>query len=94
MVFDSSGNILPCTHFADFPLKEGVVIDKNHFALSGKFDSFWNDEVCEAVKFRESLWQYPADRCRTCEYWGGCIGGCPLLWSAFDPVEIIDQKEN
>jgi len=84
VAFDPVGNILPCTHFADFP----IISLQNQIDLQKDFTSIWqkDDEVCQ---FREELWRYPSPKCHECKYWGGCVGGCPLLWSFYDPLKII-----
>lgn len=93
VAFDHLGNVLPCTHFSESPMIEGAIDGKNHFGPRDTFSSFWQDENSEAGKFRHTLWRYPAKRCRSCHYWGGCIGGCPLLWAYYDPQKIIDRTK-
>jgi len=88
VAFDCFGNILPCTHFADFPLFTDAMSAKGEFLLKEKFIGMWEKGEL-ANKFRDELWQYPFPACEDCQYWGGCIGGCPLLWSHYDPIECI-----
>lgn len=93
VVFDPEGNILPCTHFSEMPLIENTMGDDGHFKLKEDFYKIWDDCSSVVGKFRAALWRYPAKKCERCEYWGGCVGGCPLLWTYFDPVAFIDRKE-
>lgn len=94
IVFDPDGNILPCTHFSEAPLIRNVMEKDGTFSLKDTFYDIWNNPQNEVGEFRSRLWRYPAKKCASCEYWGGCIGGCPLLWSHFDPTIFIDgQRE-
>jgi len=61
---------------------------KGKFLYKENFSAIW--EKGELTnQFRDELWQYPSPVCKDCKYWGGCIGGCPLLWSIYDPIECI-----
>ncbi|MBU0466051.1 MAG: radical SAM protein [Nanoarchaeota archaeon] len=92
VVFDPEENILPCTHFSEMPLIENATGDNGNLKLEENFWKIWEDPDGVAGEFRSALWRYPAKRCVDCEYWGGCIGGCPLLWTYFDPSEFIDGR--
>lgn len=92
VVFDSEGNILPCTHFSENPLFRNTIVKDKKFSLKGNFYERWADDTGAAGRFRLALWRYPAKKCVGCKYWGGCVGGCPLLWSYFDPLVYIDQE--
>ncbi len=85
VVFDPEGNILPCTHFSDSPLITKDMCSK----IKIDFLKIWNDPNGIPETFRRKLWRYPSKKCLNCEYWGGCVGGCPLLWTHFDPITII-----
>jgi len=89
VVFDPYGNILPCTHFGDAPLFENNSKQAQEVFMGDKFWTFWNNKNSPAGKFREALWQFPTEKCKNCDMWGACIGGCPLLWSHFDPRDYI-----
>lgn len=93
VVFDPAGNILPCTHFTKDPLVEGCKNKDGNFTLETSFSAIWSEPVGLPARFRSTLWTYPADKCNGCEFWGACIGGCPLLWTHFDPLVQIDRKE-
>lgn len=89
VAFDPNGNILPCTHFADFPLLTDGIGENGSFTHKDTFVDNW--ELVEGIpaQFRQQLWRYPSLRCQSCPYWGGCIGGCPLYWSVYDPRDYI-----
>ena len=93
VAFDPSGSILPCTHFSEAPLIKDAMAEGGHFKLKNSFPTIWKDPDSVAGKFRSELWRYPAKKCINCDYWGGCIGGCPLFWTSFDPITFIDRKE-
>lgn len=90
VVFDPDGNILPCTHFSEAPIISNTMSSNGGFILKEKFFEIWENSQNVVGKFRASLWRYPAHKCANCEYWGGCIGGCPLLWSYFNPLSFVD----
>jgi radical SAM protein with 4Fe4S-binding SPASM domain len=90
VVFDPNGNILPCTHFSEAPLIKNAMDKNENFAFRENFFEIWESPKNIVGKFRSTLWKYPAHKCIDCKYWGGCIGGCPLLWSRFDPLIFVD----
>lgn len=86
IAFDAEGNVLPCTHFAGYPLAmENINFDNK--SKINDFKVFLNRGLPK--KFRNELWRYPSKKCCDCEYWGYCVGGCPLLWLEKDPSVII-----
>lgn len=93
VVFDPVGNILPCTHFSEFPLASKARGLSEDFLFKDGFSVAWEDPLGEAAVFRSNLWKYPARKCASCEYWGGCVGGCPLFWTFFEPEEYIGREE-
>lgn len=90
VVFDPSGNILPCTHFSEAPIIKNTLTNDGRFSLKEEFFAIWENPQNTVGNFRSKLWRYPAHKCEGCKYWGGCIGGCPLLWSYFNPLTFVD----
>lgn len=91
IVFGPGGDILPCTHWAGFP------VVRNNLADDGKskivdFRRFWSEGA--PSEFKKSLWKYPSNRCVGCEYWGYCVGGCPLLWIEGSACDMIPGDDN
>ena len=84
--FEPNGNVLPCTHFAGTPLFNAMDKQK-HFAYRGKFAREWEGGVHK--DFVEASWKYPSPKCRSCQLWGICLGGCPFQWMHFDPKQYI-----
>ncbi|MFH1583300.1 MAG: radical SAM protein [Candidatus Falkowbacteria bacterium] len=93
VVFDPTGNVLPCTHFSEFPFITKAKGSSEEFLFQDGFSKVWENPLSEAAIFRSALWKYPARKCAGCEYWGGCVGGCPLFWLFFEPEEYIDREE-
>jgi radical SAM protein with 4Fe4S-binding SPASM domain len=85
LVFEPNGNVLPCTHFVGNPLfnwkEQGVTISEG-------FAQLWYGEYGIHGTFRKEIWRYPHKNCRGCRHWGKCVGGCPFLWTHFDPSMI------
>jgi len=84
--FEPNGNVLPCTHFAGRPLFNAMD-DCQRFAYRGRFAQEWEGGVHK--DFIEASWKYPSSKCRSCELWGICLGGCPFQWMHFDPNQYI-----
>lgn len=90
VAFEPNGNVLPCTHFANYPLFNMINDKIENFE---DFERSWYDSKGIHGEFREVIWQYPHSNCKNCHHWGKCVGGCPLLWTHFEPDEIIGGKE-
>ena len=90
VAFEPNGNVLPCTHFANYSLFN-MISDKIEDAED--FKKVWHSSKGIHGEFREAIWQYPHSNCKDCRHWGKCVGGCPLLWTHFDPNEVIGRKE-
>lgn len=84
IVFEPSGKIIPCTHFVNTELLQGI--DKEgRFVFQNRMNKVWMDDLGAVRQFQNLLWRYPSKECSECKIWGRCIGGCPLLWRVFDP---------
>ncbi|RKI64979.1 radical SAM protein [bacterium 1xD42-67] len=81
--FLSSGEIIPCTHLHDCVVENPIAKHMN----GAEFFECINSE--KMVSFRKQFWRYPAKACRFCREWGKCVGGCPIMWNAFDPNDFL-----
>lgn len=90
VAFEANGNVLPCTHFVEHPLFN---MNDLKIETAEEFADAWYSENGMHGSFMRKLWNYPVDKCRDCRYWGKCVGGCPFLWTHFDPDDIIGRKE-
>lgn len=79
----STGAIVPCTHLHDCILENPIKKKMN----GEEFLSFINSERMQM--FRKQLWKYPSSECKKCSEWGKCVGGCPLMWNAFNANEFV-----
>ncbi len=86
LIFDQTGNILPCNHFPLHPLgKFGV-----DFTDKSSFEQFWKS--AELREFRKLTRRYPSTLCMDCPDWDICGGGCFIEWMQFDPQQFIKRK--
>lgn len=90
VAFEPDGNVLPCTHFVGHPLFN---LRTEQISSAEEFATKWYGEEGIHGTFKEALWRYPHENCKECEHWGKCIGGCPFLWTHFNPQDIIGRKE-
>lgn len=85
--FEPNGNVLPCTHFVNLPLFNAMGTEGG-FLYRGRFAREWEEGTHKTLV--ETAWQYPAERCKTCDLWGRCVGGCPFQWMHFDPSKFLN----
>jgi radical SAM protein with 4Fe4S-binding SPASM domain len=90
LVFDPRGYLLPCTHWVDLYIDK-IWTKETGFAHRDHFLDYWTDSNCNPERFREKLWVYPSQKCQECEYWGPCVGGCPLFRTSFEPDTYIKK---
>lgn len=89
LVINPDGSVLPCSHWMDYAVMD-VWKDKQKTKMvsAREFMKRWNSGV--PFKLREEIWRYRSKKCIGCSYWAKhCFAGCPLLWSQFDPEEVI-----
>lgn len=82
--FDENFKVIPCNHFAEFPLSDKPVDVKN---FNEEVDSILESEL--AMKVRQLSSSYPTVKCQTCKDWYICGGGCFTRWLSADPNEYI-----
>lgn len=89
LVFTPDGHVVICNHFSSFPIGQFGV----DFQTAKEFNGYWNSEKIVALRSRASM--YPHERCRRCQEWNVCGGGCPVKWLYWDPKDFIsDEKES
>lgn len=84
-VIDYNGDVLPCTHMVGFPLFN-IFID-GHVMPKEEFVSLYNEGI--SLSFRRKMQRNASQKCDEGSCSEPCSGGCPLLWSAFDPKKEI-----
>lgn len=86
IVFDVTGEVIPCNHFLGYPFENKPLNLQNEKAMEELLDS-------EIVKqFRNTVNRYPSDRCAKCNLWHICGGGCFTRWFYIDPKKYIDTS--
>ena len=95
LAVSADGSLYPCIQCS------GVFL-RDHLDLGNVFDAPLHDILGDSEYMRfndrrvgERLEQDENEKCRSCEYWTRCVGGCPLLgygfsenknWLASDPM--------
>jgi radical SAM protein with 4Fe4S-binding SPASM domain len=87
VVFGPSRNLLPCTHLTEFPTVNNLNLED--LSIPGRFKLFWEDQNGQPELLRKNAWKYPSRHCKSCDYWGKCIGGCPLFRKNYSPEKYI-----
>lgn len=85
IVFDTDFKILPCNHFAEFPFSDNPL----DFSKELSIENLWESE--EVKKFRNKARCYPSIRCKSCNYWNICGGGCFTRWLFINPNDYINK---
>lgn len=82
-IFQGDGSLCLCNSLFDFPVgKYGEDFNSAETLLS----HFSSPHVTECFS---QLRTYPSVKCSSCEVFADCAGGCPLLWTAHSPEEVI-----
>lgn len=89
LILDHQGKIAQCTHF--MPLSsENVFTDPGGRAAADVLADSWKSG--EAARTREALAVARHEACLDCPcFQRNCWGGCPILWSRFDPADHIGK---
>jgi radical SAM protein with 4Fe4S-binding SPASM domain len=90
-VIEYNGNVIPCTHFKDFPMMN---IFENEKVISAEsFIGEYFDQGKIPYKFRKLVSRLPSKKCEDENCKEPCVGGCPLIWKLFKPEEVIKKNE-
>ena len=84
-VVDYNGDILPCTHMASFPLFN--IFKGENTMSSEEFARHYNGGI--PLSFRKKMQRNASEKCDGGICLEPCSGGCPLIWSVFDPKKEI-----
>ncbi|MFA6416145.1 MAG: SPASM domain-containing protein [Candidatus Paceibacterota bacterium] len=83
VVFDTDGSLLVCNHLFPYPIgKYG-----KDFLTPEEFTNFFTRK--SVVEIYDKLACYPSEKCQHCSQYDICAGGCSILWTYFNPVDII-----
>jgi len=83
VVFDVDGTVILCNSMFDCPVGK---LNENFSETQGLI-SLLNSENVNLIYKRIN--QYPSEKCASCEMWGLCRGGCPIMWTVYKPEKII-----
>ncbi|PIU21935.1 MAG: hypothetical protein COT14_03780 [Candidatus Diapherotrites archaeon CG08_land_8_20_14_0_20_30_16] len=81
LVIDSNNNILPCTHWVDFPIAK---INSN--ISYNNFEKMWS----ELNSVRAKISHRPIKECTLCSRINFCFGGCPIFWRVYNPEKQLN----
>jgi radical SAM protein with 4Fe4S-binding SPASM domain len=90
-VIDYNGDILPCTHFNGFPMMN--IFESEKVITSDVFIERYFNLNETPFQFREKISRFPSEKCGDDSCKEPCTGGCPLIWKAFKPEEVIISNE-
>lgn len=85
IVFDVTGEVIPCNHFLGYPFEGKPLNPQNQNAI----EDLLNTDIVK--QFRNTVNKYPSDKCINCNLWQICGGGCFTRWFYIDPKEYIDS---
>lgn len=85
VVFDTDGKIILCNSMFDCPVGVYGVDFNNSKTFIALLNSKEVDEVYKHVN------SYPSKICIDCDLFPRCHGGCPLMWTIYNPEDVISS---
>jgi radical SAM protein with 4Fe4S-binding SPASM domain len=83
LIIDTDGKIIPCNHMCHIPL--GKIGEDFSNA-----EEYWQFRKRKDVSsFYDFNKMCPSEKCKDCEYWKFCGGGCKLYWLCYSASEMI-----
>lgn len=86
IVFDVTGEVIPCNHFLGYPFGDKPLNLQNENAI----EELLNTDLVK--QFKDTVNRYPSNKCIKCKLWHICGGGCFTRWFYIDPKEYIDTS--
>jgi radical SAM protein with 4Fe4S-binding SPASM domain len=87
VVFDTDGTVVLCNSMFDCPVgKYGV-----DFNDSASFLAMINGEMVDTIY--KHIGSYPAEECAICDFFQECRGGCPIMWTVYNPKQIVHSMK-
>ena len=83
IIFDPTGQASACNSLANFPMG---MIGEDYDNAESLIRVFNSDRV---VRVYNHINSYPSEICVNCPINSLCHGGCPLMWSVYDPEKCI-----
>jgi len=82
LVFDPDGFVLPCNHFAGYPLGQYG----KDFQTASEFIEWDQQDLIRS--FYENIKLAPCKKCSQCDRWHKCGAGCRLFWFYRGPEQL------
>ena len=86
IVFDVTGEIIPCNHFLGYPFENKPLNLQNEKAI----EELLNSKIVQ--QFKNTVKRYPSAKCSKCNLWHICGGGCFTRWFYINPDEYIETS--
>lgn len=86
IVFDVTGEVIPCNHFLGYPFENKPLNLQNKNAI----EELLNTKIVK--QFKDTVNRYPSNKCINCNLWHICGGGCFTRWFYNNPKEYIDTS--
>lgn len=83
IVFDTDGKVILCNSMFEYPIgKYGV-----DFNDGKSFLAILNGEKVDRIY--KHITSYPSRECIGCELFQRCRGGCPIMWTVYNPHRVV-----
>lgn len=86
IVFDVTGEVIPCNHFLGYPFEDKPLNLQNEKAI----EELLNSKIVQ--QFKNTVKRYPSTKCSKCNLWHICGGGCFTRWFYINPDEYIETS--
>ncbi|MFA7270295.1 MAG: radical SAM protein [Sterolibacterium sp.] len=83
LLFDTDGTLVSCNSLFGFPLGRFG----QDFHDSNSLLKFLGEE--RVVEFYDRITSYPSDKCKPCDMYKFCAGGCPLFYGQYSAEKAI-----
>jgi radical SAM protein with 4Fe4S-binding SPASM domain len=87
LVFNVSGDLVTCNHLLDYPVY--VFEDVQQIAQRAELPNLWQNGVAKMITDAACI--YRSVKCKSCKYWDMCGGGCPIMWTKYNPTDVIQD---
>lgn len=86
IVFDVTGEVIPCNHFLGYPFEDKPLNLQNEKAI----EELLSSKIVQ--QFKNTVKRYPSTKCSKCNLWHICGGGCFTRWFYINPDEYIETS--
>jgi len=87
VVFDTDGTVVLCNSMFECSVgKYGV-----DFNDSESFLEMMNGEEVDSIY--KHISSYPSEECTDCDFFQECRGGCPIMWTVYNPKEVVHSMK-